>query len=509
MKYFKLFEADETVQKPVTETTTKEPEKKTDDGELPSTTISVTFVNTFEYNLVKPNESFQKSMNDARNQLDEFMKNENKDGKVDVVQINASGYASWVPTKYKSNDYEVKNNNVLAKDRAESIAGEVKKEIEKYFKDKNIPNIQYKKSELKGTTDYETSKKVFREFLEKYFKANPKNLVTELLKTNLNNVTLIKEPKADNKLYDGFITTTEYGAKHPNDVVKLTVEEKNAQQIYDLMMKSPIFVRGTYDLKSGDNKIKDWYRQRTQYAKVDIIINDPEKTKPKEEPKQDPIKNELESITFDKDVDTIDANGEKAMKKLIDFLNSFDMNRVQHLILIGHAEADDELDKVVFDPNNKEPLKNPKTGKVTNMSEAELADLRFVLSIARLKKVYQGIKDLKGTKQLYAGKKFWIFPAGTYFGEKLKDHQRIVQIVVLTTDGQELNTEINAVPFGKSFESSPVLSSLNAYIKQLGYNINKLIVKYLGPSSIEVPVPNHIEMAKDPNKLANFRRDLT
>lgn len=509
-KPFKIFEADvpnppEEKKEDVKTDTTKSTTDKPAAAEAPSYRAEVVFKNTFNYNKVEVNDSFEKTMTDAIAKLDEFMKNENKDNVVEVVQINATGSASWVPTTYKSNKYDIKNNQTLALDRAKSIADEVRKRIEKYFKDKGITDIQYKNSEIKGNVDYKGSQETFAKFIkEKY---NAKTLIEELKKKGAATIKLIKDVS---KVQDAsqYLNVNQYAEKNPDNVKTVTVDDAHGQEIYDDMQKSPLYVLYTARLGSDKGKnesIETAYRDSTQYAKVEIVVNDPSELKEEKPPA--PTDAGIKSITFDKDVDKVDANGTAAIKLLTDYLSKLDVNTVKSFILIGHSEADDELNKITFNPNNESHLKD-KAGKETIMSEKQLADLRFILSIARCKTVYRAIQNIENVKKLIAKKAFWMLPAGTIFGEKLvssgstAEKQRIVQVVVLT-DKQEINTEASAVPYGTDFKS-PVLTQINNNIKLLGYSFSKLVPQLLGANTFGVEVPAHLDLAKDENALAHF-----
>lgn len=480
-KSFKLFEADE-----------KEGEKKpSETSDAPSTQINVVFKNTFNYDMIKINESFNKTMDDAIKQLDEFMKNENKDNRIDVIQVNATGVASWVPTKYKG------GNEQLSKDRGTSIVAEVKKRLKQYFENKGIKEITFIDSEIAGVVDVNKSKEVFSKFIQDTYKSDPKKLVNDLKAAGLSEVNLVKEPKDK---YD-VKTVNQLKANKPDEVVTLKLEDANAQQIYDLMVKSPLYIKGTSKL----GKIESLYRDASQLAKVEILINDPgsKKEKPPEEPKTESIN--LRSVTFNKDTEDADAAGLEAIKILQDYLTKTSPDTIESLVFIGHAEADDELNKKVFDPKNDSLLKG-KSGNNTIMSEAQLADLRFVLSIARCKAVYKAVAEMENFKKLLEAKKFWMLPVGTVYGDKLQN-QRIVQIVSISTNGNQINTEKEAVPFGDKFKGSPVVAATNKNLKDLGYNFSKIIPNLIGIASYGKDVPRHLDLAKSTEALAKFKKE--
>lgn len=495
-KNFKIFEADE---KPVEKPADPAPVKKEEGANAPAFKESFTFRNTFTYNKIAVNESFEKTMQEAIAKLDEFMKNENKDNIVEVVQINANGYASWVPTKYGSKVYSIKNNQTLANDRGTSIANEVKKRVQKYFADKGIKDINFKASEIKGTVDYKNSKEVFAKFIKDNYDA--KSIITELQKHGAQTMTLVKDVTKVDKP-EQYLNVNQYAEKFPDNVIKLKVEEKNGQAIYDALLKTPIYVLSTSHLGAGNNSIETAYRNSTQYAVVEIGVNDPTRDIPREEEKPAPAN--LKKILFEKDTDKPTADGTAAIKALVEYLQNTKIDNIQHLILIGHAEADDELGKKTFDPKNEKYLKG-KDGKDTIMTEAELADLRFLLSVARCKAVYRAIANLESTKKLLEKKGLWLLPAGTYFGNKLTkpDDQRQCQVVVLTKQG-EINTE-PAIPYGNDFKTSAILKEINDNIRNLGFNFSKFVPKVLNATDYGSPVPNHLETAKDPTALAHWK----
>ena len=509
-KQFKTFEAD------VPNPEEKKPEEKTEaptdkpveqpaeskpEGDLPSFKTSVTFKNTFNYNKIEINDSFEKTMQDALKKLDEFMKTENKDNKVEVVQVNAQGFASWVPTTYKAKGYDVKNNQVLAADRAKSIALEVKKRVQKYFKEKGIEDVKYVASDITGNVDYNNSQQTFSNFIKN--KYNPKSLVEELKKKGAATLKMVKDPT---KVTDPqqYLNVNQYGEKHPDNVKTVTVDDAHGQEIFDDMQKSPLYVLYTARLgneKGKADSVETAYREATQYAVVDISINDPS-VSGKEE-KKPPVDSNvtLKSITFDKDVDKMDAQGVEADKVLVEYLKNVDVKSIKLLCLVGHAEADDELGKNKFDPNHEDYLKD-KAGKKTIMTEKQLADLRFELSISRCKAVYKSIQELPNVKELIAAKSFWMVPVGTAYGGVVKE-QRIVQIVVVTKDNKEINTQPE-VKMGTDFGSSQIAATFNKLTGDLKYNINKLVAKLLGINSFGAEVPNHLDLAKDVNALMQW-----
>lgn len=474
-KSFKIFEANDTNSPP------------------PSYEETFTFRNTFNYNKTAVNESFEKTMQEAITKLDTFMKNENKDNRVDVVQINANGFASWVPTKYKGTTYAIKNNQVLAEDRAKSIADEVKKRIQKYFTDKGIKDIKYSNSEIKGSIDYKNSKELFSKFIKEKFKAD--TLIAELKKQGIKSMKFVKDASKVEKP-ESWMNVNQYASQYADNTITVNVEDKNAQQIYDALINTPIYVLGTSHL----NGVETMYRDNTQYATVEILINEPSE-RPKEEPETKEELPTLKSIQFEKDVDTPTADGENSIKILIDYLNKTPIENIKNLILIGHAEGDDELGKKVFDVKNEAPLKD-KANKETNMSEKELANLRFVLSIARCKKVYRAIQNLKIVPELIKKKAIWLLPAGTVFGDVLPE-QKVVQVVVITSKDNVINTE-PSVNFGNDFKGSPILAKINQNVSALGYNFSKFIPKVLGEKTFADPVPEHLKLAKDPVALQNW-----
>ena len=214
------------------------------------------------------------------------------------------------------------------------------------------------------------------------------------------------------------------------------------------------------------------------------------------------------SITFKADSYEMDAEGEVELQKLSSFLSTVDLNGIKQFIVIGHSGADSKLGKVKFDPTNDRLLYNSSTGNRTMMSEAELANLRFLLSVGRSKSVFIALESLGTVQNIRDAKKFWMLPCGTIFGDELQHkNQNVVQIVILTADNKELNSEIDLVPFGSDFRSSLVLTKVNKNILDLGYNSGKFIPAVIGISTYGEQLPDYTEMASDPTKLAAFKKN--
>ncbi|WHZ06875.1 MAG: hypothetical protein OJF59_000628 [Cytophagales bacterium] len=224
----------------------------------------------------------------------------------------------------------------------------------------------------------------------------------------------------------------------------------------------------------------------------------------------------LTPITFKTDSYEPDENGVKAIAGLDTYLKQIAPEKIKFLILLGHSNCCPKLNIPSFDVNSNEPVKL-SNGHVTNLAQAQMADLSFILSIGRMKTVWKHLQNnstLKGCDEM---KKLWLFPAGCRYGNELKapgnlEDSRakisVVQIVIVTNDNEEINTNPE-LPYGEDFGNSPILSDLNKYIPALGYSINKLIVRYLGRESIGIELPDYLELASDPNRQAAWRRDLT
>lgn len=213
------------------------------------------------------------------------------------------------------------------------------------------------------------------------------------------------------------------------------------------------------------------------------------------------------SISFKQDSYEMDSLGETELLKLSSFLSSVDTEGIKQFIIIGHSGADPKLGKVKFDPKNESTLYNAVTGRETMYSEAELADLRFLLSVGRSKTLFRALSNLSKFQKLISDKKFWMLPLGSEFGNELQfKNQNVVQIVILTTDGKEINSEKDLVPFGADFSKSPVLAKTNQLIRNLGYNYSKFIPGVIGASSFGSEIPNYIEMATNPNSLGAFKK---
>lgn len=505
-KEFKLFEADEKTEPkdPATDQKNQQGQEKV---EGPVYREKFTFKNSFNYNKIAVNDSFEKTMKEAIDKLDQFMNNENKEKIVNVVQINASGFASWVPTQYKNKVYALNNNKTLANDRAASIAEEVKQRIIKYFNDKGIKKINFEKSEIKGSIDYKNSKQVFSDYIKNNY--NAKSLVEEINNIKPQGPKDLKFVKDVSKITDPekYLNVNDYATKHADNILTIKSDLANADQIYENMQKTPLYVLYTSHLKSGGG-VETAYRNSTQYAVVEIAINDKSETTTPPPPQQE--KANLKSISFQDDVDTPDADGTAAIKMLVEYLNKTKADQIENLILLGHAEGDDELNppKIKFDPNNQQKLKD-KDGKETIMTEAQLCDLRFVLSIARCKAVYRSVENLETIKELVKRKALWLLPCGTLFGDELSKsanhNQKIVQIVVQTKNGTT-NTE-PTVDYGDQLKT-PTLTKINAFVNELNYNFSKFIPKVFNSNDFGSPVPNHLELAKDPNALATWHKQF-
>jgi len=214
------------------------------------------------------------------------------------------------------------------------------------------------------------------------------------------------------------------------------------------------------------------------------------------------------SISFEQDSYEMDSQGEAELLKLSSFLSSVDTEGILKFVIVGHSGGARKLGKVKFDSKNDDVLYNATTGRKTIMSEAELANLRMILSLGRSKTVFKSLASLSKFQKLVSDKKFNMLPLGTEFGNELQlKNQNIVQIVILTSDGKEINSEIDLVPFGTDFSKSPVLAKANQLIRDLGYNFSKLIPGLIGINSFGLEIPNYLELASDPSNLAAFKKE--
>ncbi len=214
----------------------------------------------------------------------------------------------------------------------------------------------------------------------------------------------------------------------------------------------------------------------------------------------------LVSISFKSDSYEVDASGEMALKTLAEYLEKMDASGMQHLLLIGHAGADKELYKTSFDPSNQD-LFMDINGRKTAYTEHDLAILRFALTIGRIKTIYRSIKHIKPFDDLVNANGFWMLPVGTMKGDQIARNngsQNIVQLVFITKDGRELNTEASALPWGNRFETR-YLDEINGYIgRKLGFNFNKLLPEVLGHRNFGTPIPDYIDLATNPNSFASW-----
>jgi hypothetical protein len=213
----------------------------------------------------------------------------------------------------------------------------------------------------------------------------------------------------------------------------------------------------------------------------------------------------LRAISFQMDSYNADSQGEVNIEALVSYLKTLNPNSVKSFILIGHANADQELGKTTFDPSNF-GLLSDRSGKETVMSERQLEELRFILSMGRAKTVFRAIEDLPVTQELISQKKFWMLPAGTLFGSELSQgntNQNIVQLVILTNDDMEINTNVGTVKYGNEFKG-PVLEKLNSRVRDLGYTFSKLVPLLLNGKTFAIMPPDFKELANDPNGLSAF-----
>lgn len=246
--------------------------------------------------------------------------------------------------------------------------------------------------------------------------------------------------------------------------------------------------------------------EKNELATQDRVNEEKKKRDESGESMLDAKKFGLDPISFQTDSYEPDVNGINSIQKVVSFLKDVDHSTINRFIIIGHAVADKELGKVVFDPKNEGVLYK-KDGKQTQLSEADLANLRMILSLGRAKSVFRAIEDLPITKELINGKKVFLLPAGTLFGDRLVTNsidQNVVQIVILTNDGHEINTLSKALPFGTNFKESVILTDVNNLIRALNYNFSKFIPAFLGANTFGSPLPNYIELATKPNSLAHF-----
>ncbi len=188
----------------------------------------------------------------------------------------------------------------------------------------------------------------------------------------------------------------------------------------------------------------------------------------------------VNSISFMPDSYVPDNQGAEELQFLLSFLNGIDVNGIKHFLIIGHAAADMELGKAKFNLNNKSYLL--KDGKETYHTERELERIRLITSLGRSKAVYQGLMKSQKFRELENDRKVYILPVGTEFGEALyskKRKQNIVQIVIITTSNEEINTESDCIQIG-DFNNGPSISRVNQYIANHGINFNKLIKYWIG-----------------------------
>lgn len=211
------------------------------------------------------------------------------------------------------------------------------------------------------------------------------------------------------------------------------------------------------------------------------------------------------SPTFKNDSYELDENGKSAIKSLRSYLEKIDPQGIKYLIFIGHSSADLELGKYSFDPKEYAHLKNSK-GVETTMSEKNLAQLRLILSLGRLKSTIKELEPLPLLSKLIEAKSIWYLPAGDEFGKEFvskKRNQNVVQVVLITNDNREINTEFETLPYGTEFKSG-VLDRINQRIGACDFNFSCFIPKYLRPDSFGLFPPDYTKLSLDSNELANF-----
>lgn len=193
-----------------------------------------------------------------------------------------------------------------------------------------------------------------------------------------------------------------------------------------------------------------------------------------------------------------DIEDNSALDSLKKYLQKVNTAGIKNLLLIGHADAYKDLGVYSFNSESRDPV-HLKDGRQTQESEQDLATIRFYLSVGRLKTVYNAIADLEAIKKLILERKFLMLAAGTSFGEELKNsNPDIVQIVVITEDSREINSE----PLLLSLSDNPYdnkvtldgnfFKRVNKYSNDISYLIGGksfFIYNYLGKDTFGKKIP--------------------
>jgi hypothetical protein len=512
--------------------------KENNNTNAPYDSFIVTFNNEFKYNGAKVDEETYKTyLNKAIKRLNEFITKNTKNGKkpkIEEIELLTRASASWVNTDYgNEGNYNYINNKNLAEDRANNLSKRVTADIKNYLAKQgyDVTKINFVNDNDKGIINNKASKEVLNNFIKDNFENNKELLVEEIRKQikryrpdrNPDDVE-IKFFKTDE---DKLKTRPDYEADEKYYEV-LSPTKDNAEKIYNLLLKSPAYVTYTAKLENGENKIEDLYKKKAQYSKIKVVINPNNKPENKpdttEEVSESPTKIILNSIPFKKDSSVVRIGDE--YKLLLDTLKRYEnkLNDLKYLLLIGHAESDDELVDNEgnpigsFNPNKNHRLINKKLKKKTYFTEDELADLRFILSMERTKNI---VKELHNDipeiiEKLIKNNKIVTYQLGTTFYEKLKDkNPRIVQIMIQFQNGfVDTEKELGLFPSGAAKNNARIIEF--KLIKALKYNIRKLYNKYLNNDNVynvDVVPPysemNNIMSIEDAKKYRKFKSNLT
>lgn len=497
------------------------------------------FNDSFGYNRTKiDDDGYKPELEETLTEFKTFIaENKTDDGTlptISTVDIASQGSASWVNTNYpKTNGgpYNYDNNQQLANDRGKELADRVIEDVKVYLNKVgyDVDSITFNIKSATGKIDNKRSRIVLNKFVTENFESNKTDLVNQMAsaaggkdKTAPN--TKVKFFKDES---DEIKTRPDYEDSEENYEV-FTLEEVNADRIYELLSESPAYVTYTARLKSGDKEIRTYYKDIAQKAYVKVVINaeaktvapTPEPEEPEPEPKgKGGKKFDLKSIPFKKDSSELASTVEyQNLVKII----SDPTNNIKYVALVGHAEGDDELGKKTFDPNSKVrltqsgPVKSedpkvqkqlakkqqaekqkranlqqqaekqkrkmirmPSQEKKTYFTENVLADLRFILGKERSKKVVTMLHNDLPEWTTKAAKEFRLISMslGTMYGEKLTN-QKIVQVFVQTEDGTWSDSESGLGLFPNGYNNNKAETDEVALMKALKYNLKAFYSQY-------------------------------
>lgn len=539
MKYFNKFNSikeyyqDSDVTEPVADTESTEPvegattEEPATDTTIEKTKFSEKFSDSFGYNKTKINEdAYATNLESVKADLDAFItENKQEDDSNPIikdVKITAQGSASWVNTKFgDSDEYKYENNVPLATKRGEVLSERVKTDISLHLESKGytIDSIKFDNENLRGIVQNKASKEILNNFIKDNYENDKIGLSREIADKAGSKKSEVKFFKDDN---DEIKTRPEY-ADDDKHYENLTLEDQNAEKIYELLANSPAYVTYTSKLKKGDNEIRVEYR-KVQTASVAVEINanvpepeiEPDKVEPQieqepeaeqqEQPEAAKLNISLKSIPFAKDSSSLQSKTEYAA--LLEIVKDYKKNNVIAVSLVGHAEADDELvdakgkPVLKFNANSDATLTNKSNGAKVIYTERMLADLRFILAWERIKVVVAQLNTdaPEFVKWAIENNKLYPYSLGSEKADTLSN-PRIVQVMVQTKD-EVLDSEQSLSLFSNGIKGNSANTQSVQLAKTLKYNLKKFYNTYLAGDKLYTAKfnPTYIAMAKPKSK---------